>query len=82
LRTHHDDKTFFSFEELLQTLIHEICHCEVGPHNAKFHKLMDELVDYYSNTKWPSRCDLGLTLEEVIASNKAERRMARRKLAA
>ena len=25
------------------TLLHELCHCDVGPHNAAFYKLLDTL---------------------------------------
>merc|ERR1712187_92266 len=40
-RTKDDD--FFPYEDVLGTLLHELVHNEVGPHNAQFYKLLDEL---------------------------------------
>eukprot|EP00667_Euglena_gracilis_P022757 EG_transcript_25461 len=34
---------FFAYEELLDTMLHEIAHIQVGPHNDKFYRLWDEL---------------------------------------
>uniref|UniRef100_A0A7S3PIG6 WLM domain-containing protein n=1 Tax=Aplanochytrium stocchinoi TaxID=215587 RepID=A0A7S3PIG6_9STRA len=34
---------FKPYEELLDTMLHELCHMEIGPHSAKFYKLWDEL---------------------------------------
>ncbi|XP_021720302.1 nuclear pore complex protein Nup153-like [Chenopodium quinoa] len=34
---------FFSDEQVLDTMLHELCHNEHGPHNADFYKLFDEL---------------------------------------
>ncbi|KAH9619556.1 hypothetical protein KSS87_009882 [Heliosperma pusillum] len=34
---------FFSYEQVLDTMLHELCHNEHGPHNADFYKLLDEL---------------------------------------
>ena len=32
------------YEDILGTMLHELAHMEVGPHNAKFRKLLDELT--------------------------------------
>lgn len=34
---------FFPYEQILDTMLHELCHNEHGPHNADFYKLLDEL---------------------------------------
>lgn len=34
---------FFLFEQILDTMLHELCHNEHGPHDADFYKLLDEL---------------------------------------
>lgn len=34
---------FFPDEEIIDTMLHELCHNKHGPHNADFYKLLDEL---------------------------------------
>lgn len=47
LRRPNADHVFFPFEEVLDTMLHELCHIVHGPHNAQFYKLWDELrADY------------------------------------
>lgn len=36
---------FLPYESILGTLLHELAHIQVGPHNAQFYKLLDELQD-------------------------------------
>lgn len=43
LRFHHDPTSFLPFNEVLGTMLHELCHNTHGPHNSAFHKLLDEL---------------------------------------
>ncbi|KAG0466757.1 hypothetical protein HPP92_018337 [Vanilla planifolia] len=43
LRRPNRDWNFFPFEQLLDTMLHELCHIEHGPHNSQFYKLWDEL---------------------------------------
>lgn len=38
---HHD--TFLPYTSVLGTLLHELAHIEVGPHNAAFYALLDDL---------------------------------------
>lgn len=45
VRSPSDPSTFLSYESILGTLLHELAHIEVGPHNAQFYKLLDELQD-------------------------------------
>ncbi|KAG7595326.1 Zinc finger RanBP2-type [Arabidopsis thaliana x Arabidopsis arenosa] len=41
-RVNHDGE-FLSYHEILDTMLHELCHNAHGPHNANFYKLWDEL---------------------------------------
>jgi hypothetical protein len=36
---------FLPYEDVAGTLAHELAHCVHGPHDAKFYKLMDEILD-------------------------------------
>ncbi|KAM3429112.1 hypothetical protein NHJ13734_008311 [Beauveria thailandica] len=43
---YHDDKTRLArFDQVLDTMLHELCHNDIGPHNAAFHALWDKLRD-------------------------------------
>merc|ERR1712072_519611 len=46
LRMRHpgDRDSFFPFEHILGTMLHELCHNEIGPHNAAFYKLLDDIT--------------------------------------
>ena len=37
--------SFFPYEHVLGTMLHELCHNVVGPHNAAFYKLLDEITE-------------------------------------
>lgn len=37
--------SFYPYEALLHTMLHELVHMEIGPHSAKFYKMLDELRD-------------------------------------
>ncbi|XP_004498138.1 uncharacterized protein [Cicer arietinum] len=43
LRRPNRDSDFFPFHEVLDTMLHELCHNSHGPHNSNFYKLWDEL---------------------------------------
>ena len=43
LRRPNRDSDFYPFDEVLDTMLHELCHNAVSPHNASFYKLWDEL---------------------------------------
>lgn len=45
LRTSVVEGSFYPYEALLYTMLHELVHMEIGPHNAKFYKMLDELRD-------------------------------------
>ncbi|KAL9319902.1 hypothetical protein ACSQ67_011741 [Phaseolus vulgaris] len=43
LRRPNRDLEFYPFNQVLDTMLHELCHNAHGPHNANFYKLWDEL---------------------------------------
>ncbi|KAI9486106.1 MAG: WLM domain-containing protein [Benjaminiella poitrasii] len=43
LRPHYNESQFLEYEDLLGTLLHEITHIMISPHDANFYKLLDEL---------------------------------------
>ncbi|KAM1206485.1 hypothetical protein EV2_007420 [Malus domestica] len=43
LRRPNRDTDFYPFDQVLDTMLHELCHNVHGPHDAKFYKLWDEL---------------------------------------
>lgn len=43
LRRPNRDWDFFPHDQILDTMLHELCHNVHGPHNASFYKLWDEL---------------------------------------
>jgi len=45
LRYHNDRTAFLPFEEVVDTMLHELCHNVISPHNSSFHALWDQLRD-------------------------------------
>lgn len=43
LRRPNKDWDFYPIDQVLDTMLHELCHNVHGPHDAKFYKLWDEL---------------------------------------
>ncbi|OVA02173.1 zinc finger protein [Macleaya cordata] len=43
LRKPNRDWDFFPYDQILDTMLHELCHNVHGPHNASFYKLWDEI---------------------------------------
>ncbi|GJV50564.1 DNA-dependent metalloprotease WSS1-like protein [Tanacetum coccineum] len=43
LRRPNTDWDFYPFDEVLDTMLHELCHNAIGPHNVAFYKLWDGL---------------------------------------
>ena len=48
LRDSNNHNRLFSYEEVAGTMAHEMAHCEHGPHNAAFYKLMDEILEQHA----------------------------------
>ncbi|OBT70021.1 hypothetical protein VE03_00524 [Pseudogymnoascus sp. 23342-1-I1] len=47
LRHATDSAQFFTFQMIMDTLLHELSHNRFGPHDANFHALWDQLRDEY-----------------------------------
>ncbi|EEP81904.1 conserved hypothetical protein [Uncinocarpus reesii 1704] len=45
LRNPHDEKQFIRLEQVVDTMLHELCHIVHGPHNQQFHALWNQLRD-------------------------------------
>eukprot|EP00039_Didymoeca_costata_P029679 m.25869 g.25869 ORF g.25869 m.25869 type:complete len:390 (+) comp7744_c0_seq2:102-1271(+) len=43
IRDPNNESSFLPYNEVLGTLLHELAHMQVGPHNAQFYKLLDTL---------------------------------------
>ena len=43
LRPQNSPDSFYPYNELLGTMLHELVHMKIGPHSAAFYKLLDEL---------------------------------------
>jgi hypothetical protein len=49
LRLRHPSRhTFYSYDDIAGVMCHELAHCEVGPHNAQFYKVMDEIMEQHA----------------------------------
>eukprot|EP00977_Amphora_coffeiformis_P019593 scaffold7349_cov173-Amphora_coffeaeformis.AAC.74 len=49
LRHAQNHNRFFPYEDVAGTLAHELSHCEHGPHNEHFYKLMDSILDEHAS---------------------------------
>ncbi|EEF39356.1 conserved hypothetical protein [Ricinus communis] len=43
LRRPNCEWDFFPYEQVLDTMLHELCHNQYGPHNADFYNLLDQI---------------------------------------
>jgi hypothetical protein len=43
LRPAGRESTFYDWNHVLGTMLHELCHNHIGPHNTEFYMLLDEL---------------------------------------
>ena len=50
LRPHNSESSFFPYEHLLGTMLHELVHNVQGPHNAVFYKLLDEITEVFATS--------------------------------
>jgi len=48
LRHANNHGRFHLYEDVAGTMAHELAHCEHGPHNQKFYKLMDEILEQHA----------------------------------
>lgn len=49
LRHAQNHNRFLAYEDVAGTLAHELSHCEYGPHNEMFFKLMDSILDEHAS---------------------------------
>lgn len=58
LRRPNKDDEFIPFNQVLDTMLHELCHNSHGPHNASFYNLWDELrkVNVYAMPNVKNTC--------------------------
>ncbi|EUC29042.1 hypothetical protein COCCADRAFT_107589 [Bipolaris zeicola 26-R-13] len=49
LRYHYDSRQFLSLEQVTDTLLHELCHIVIGPHNVDFNNLWNELREEHQS---------------------------------
>lgn len=45
---HTQSHRFYCYDEIAGVMCHELAHCEVGPHNAQFYKVMDEIMEQHA----------------------------------
>lgn len=62
LRLPDDLTTFFPWEHIVGTMLHELTHNNIAPHNDKFYKLLDHLWEEYEALKDGTRVS-GVTLQ-------------------
>lgn len=43
LRWQDRDLEFLPYDQVVDTMLHELCHNEIAPHNADFYKLWDQI---------------------------------------
>ncbi|XP_076886865.1 DNA-dependent metalloprotease WSS1-like [Bidens hawaiensis] len=43
LRRPNNQWDFFPYDQILDTMLHELCHNQYGPHNTDFYNLLDEI---------------------------------------
>ena len=67
LRKPNRDLDFFPFDQVLDTMLHELCHNVHGPHNASFYKLWDELRKVSFQFVFGSLSNMGLSKQYVKA---------------
>jgi len=49
LRYPYDERQFLPIEEVVDTMMHELCHIVHGPHDEAFHKLWNQLRDEHES---------------------------------
>ncbi|CAM9730353.1 unnamed protein product, partial [Ectocarpus sp. 13 AM-2016] len=45
LRPPSDEGSFYPYEFILGTMLHELVHNQIGPHSANFYRMLDQLND-------------------------------------
>ncbi|TGO77251.1 hypothetical protein BELL_0116g00130 [Botrytis elliptica] len=66
LRYPGDQNQFLPIEQVVDTMLHELCHNEIGPHNQEFHALWDQLRKEHEGL-----IDKGYTGEGFLSEGKS-----------
>lgn len=72
MRPAFDKNAFLDYETIMGTMIHELTHMKISPHDSSFYKLMDELADEISMDIVNIRKNGGKLAPEYL-SGKAQR---------
>lgn len=56
---------YLPYEAIIGTMLHELCHNEVGPHNAQFYKLLDQITLVRQCTSYSS-CPFWHTIHSLL----------------
>lgn len=75
-----DAGAFLPFEQTLDTMLHELVHMEIGPHNASFYQMWDQLRDecerdFAASGRKPNPSDPYSSTTSVIAFSGEGRRL-------
>ena len=50
-RSHTNKSELLPYAHIMAVMLHELCHCAIGPHNAQFWALYKELVTQYESSE-------------------------------
>ncbi|KFY26101.1 hypothetical protein V493_04267 [Pseudogymnoascus sp. VKM F-4281 (FW-2241)] len=79
LRHGTDPTQFFTFQMIMDSVLHELSHNRFGPHDANFHALWDQLRDeYFALTQSGFTGDAFLSKGYLLGSKRIRREEARR----
>ncbi|EMG47244.1 WSS1 DNA-dependent metalloprotease WSS1 [Candida maltosa Xu316] len=70
LRHHHNDRSFLSIEEIVETFLHELTHNLYGPHDKKFYDFLDKLKTRYDDIKYRRVATNYFTEENVLGRSR------------
>ena len=76
LRHTNDHTKFLLYEDVAGTLAHELSHCEHGPHDAKFFKLMDDILEEHANIMYNNQLTTTGTAKSLSLSAAASSSLA------
>ena len=62
---------YLPYEAIIGTMLHELCHNEVGPHNAQFYKLLDQITLVRQCTSYSS-CPFWQTIHSLLWMTKLQ----------
>lgn len=68
--TNHHTR-FLPYEDVAGTLAHELAHCVHGPHDAKFYKLMDEILDQHAGLMASNLSSKGASIPSFAGAGQA-----------